>query len=88
MTKKTFDDLYDIQRSCDDNDFMKTYKKLLPLFNSLEDRIQHRAKYWGCWLRFHRRIKNTNKIFYIFRIMNSDIKEHKAFDYLNEKDKK
>jgi len=87
MTKQTFEDLYDFWRSQEDAKFMQTYRNLWPIFNSKEKRIRHRAKYWGCWLRFHRRIKKTNTIFYLFRIMSSVLKEHGAFAYLNEKDK-
>lgn len=65
-----------------DDGSMKSYRNLLPLFYSTESRIKRRAKYWGCWLRYHRWLKKNNSFFYLFRSMNSTIRERDAFDYL------
>lgn len=81
----TFNDLYDFWRMNKDAKAMKSYRNLLPLFNSSEARLKRRAKYWGCWLRYHRWLKKNNSFFYLFRVMNSTIREHVAFDYLNTK---
>lgn len=78
--------IYDNVREKEDLNFVTSFKHKWICFNSKADRIWHKAKWWGCWLRYHRKLNKINILHYIFIITHTrNSKELKAFDYLNKK---
>lgn len=70
-----------------DLSFVKKFRNLWVLFNTKEERIRHKAKYWACWLRYHRWLRIKQPTVYIFGILlNRDHQVNRAYDYINQKD--
>jgi len=81
-----FNERYDFARANEDLKFVNSFRNLLPIFNSKEKRLWHKAKWWGCWLRHHRLQRLINLTHYVFCIRNTlDSKSLSAFDYINHK---
>ena len=78
--------IYDNDREKEDLKFVNSFKHKWIFFNSKEERLWHKAKWWGCWLRHHRKMNKIHLMHYVFLITHSrDSKELKAFDYINSK---
>lgn len=76
--------IYDSDREKEDLAFVTKFR--YKWFCSREKRLWHRAKWWGCWLRHHRQLRDRNLTYYLFLIMHErNSSTLKAFDYINGK---
>jgi hypothetical protein len=78
--------IYDNDREKEDLNFVTSFRNKWCFFSSKEERLWHRAKWWSCWLRHHRKQGKLNPLWYIVQIQYCrDSKELRAFDYINRK---